>query len=29
MILKYAIDKLLYDLELKLVSQVYITGILR
>lgn len=29
MILKYAIDKLLYDLELKLVSQVYITGIFR
>ena len=29
MILKYAIDKLLYDLELKLVSKVYITGILR
>ena len=29
MILKYAIDKLLYDLELKLVSQVYIMGILR
>lgn len=29
MILKYAIDKLLYDLELKLVSQIYITGIFR
>lgn len=29
MILKYAIDKLLYDLELKLVSQVYIMGIFR
>lgn len=27
MILKYAIDKLLYDLELKLVSQIYITEI--
>lgn len=29
MILKYAIDKLLYDLELKLISQVYIMGIFR
>ena len=29
MILKYAIDKLLYDLEVKLVSQVYIMGIFR